>query len=133
MTKDEFYGKVKSGMNKKNIKNINILENIYIKKTIELLLLFVFCLFYRCPFRLIFHIDCPGCGMTRAMLSVLRMDFRAALRYHCLFPLVILGGIYYVFREPIRRRLPIGNREEQAAIAAAAVLFMIRWIAVTFI
>lgn len=40
-----------------------------------------------CPVRAITGIPCAGCGMTRAILSVLRLDFAVALRYH---PLVIL-------------------------------------------
>ena len=35
------------------------------------------CLFYR-----LFGIICPGCGMTRALFSCLRLDFAAAWRYH---------------------------------------------------
>ena len=35
-----------------------------------------------CPFYRIFGIPCPGCGMTRAFLACLRLDFAAAWRYH---------------------------------------------------
>lgn len=41
------------------------------------------CLFYH-----ITGIPCPGCGMTRAMLSALRGDLASAWRYHPLFWLV---------------------------------------------
>lgn len=46
-------------------------------------------------------IYCPGCGMTRAFLSLLKLDFYQALRYNAfsiivavLLALYILGGIY---------------------------------------
>jgi hypothetical protein len=47
-----------------------------------------------CPFRLITGVPCPGCGMTHAFLAAFRFDFAEALRWHPLFPLVmlIMGG-----------------------------------------
>ena len=41
--------------------------------------------FTDCPFRFFFGISCPGCGMTRALLAALRLDFAAAFSYHPLF------------------------------------------------
>ena len=38
--------------------------------------------FYRCPFYAITGIPCPGCGMTRALLSALRMESRPALPWN---------------------------------------------------
>lgn len=53
--------------------------------------------FTGCPFRFFFGISCPGCGMTRALLAALRLDFAAAFSYHpvvfpaAVFPLGILS------------------------------------------
>lgn len=38
-----------------------------------------------CVFRAITGVPCPGCGMTRAWLEALHLDFYAALAYHPLF------------------------------------------------
>ena len=38
-----------------------------------------------CPFDRFLHIPCLGCGMTRAWLSVLQLDFSAAFAYHGMF------------------------------------------------
>ena len=38
-----------------------------------------------CPTYAIFGICCPFCGMTRAHLAALRLDFAAALAYHPAF------------------------------------------------
>lgn len=35
-----------------------------------------------CPFQYLFGISCAGCGMTRALWSLIRLDFPAALAYH---------------------------------------------------
>ena len=38
-----------------------------------------------CPIRALLGIPCPGCGMTRALLCLLRLDFAAAFSYHKMF------------------------------------------------
>ena len=35
-----------------------------------------------CPIRKLTGVPCPTCGMTRAMLSLLRFDFRAYITYN---------------------------------------------------
>ncbi len=40
---------------------------------------------HACPTYLIFGICCPFCGMTRAHLSALQLDFASALAYHPVF------------------------------------------------
>lgn len=50
-------------------------------------------LLYKCPFKFILGISCPGCGMTRALLSCLKFEFVSAFNYHPLFGIVIIAGI----------------------------------------
>ena len=38
-----------------------------------------------CPIRFFTGIPCLGCGTTRAILAALRLDFKAAFRFHPLF------------------------------------------------
>jgi hypothetical protein len=35
-----------------------------------------------CPFKALTGIPCPGCGMTRALISMTKGDFHAAFRYN---------------------------------------------------
>ena len=35
-----------------------------------------------CPIKYLIGISCPGCGMTRALLAALRLDFSAAFGYN---------------------------------------------------
>lgn len=46
-----------------------------------------------CPIKAIFKFSCPFCGMTRAHLAALRLDFAAAFSHHPLFFL----GLPYLF------------------------------------
>ena len=42
----------------------------------------------RCPIYLTTHWLCPGCGSTRALHSLLHLDFHGALHYNALFTLL---------------------------------------------
>lgn len=51
-----------------------------------------------CVFKLVFGKECWNCGMTRAFLSILHMNFDKAMQYNhnsfIVFPLTILIYIY---------------------------------------
>lgn len=48
-----------------------------------------------CPFRMITHIPCPGCGMTRAMLCLGRLDFGKAIHLNAFsIPLFVVMLVY---------------------------------------
>lgn len=50
-----------------------------------------------CPLRFSLGITCPGCGMTRAVLSALRLQWKEAFYYHPLFWLTPLMVFLYLF------------------------------------
>lgn len=46
-----------------------------------------------CLFRVVFNLACPGCGMTRAYVSLLRFEIRQAFEYNAMFwsaPILLL-------------------------------------------
>ena len=47
---------------------------------------------YSCIFRILFHIKCPGCGLTRAFKSLLKGDIIKAMHYNysIIFWLILL-------------------------------------------
>ncbi len=50
-----------------------------------------------CPILEITGIPCLGCGMTRALLSALKFDFKAAFSYHLMFwsvPVIAFGFLF---------------------------------------
>ena len=36
-----------------------------------------------CPFKLIFHFDCPFCGLTRSFMSLFCFDVVSSIKYNC--------------------------------------------------
>lgn len=57
----------------------------------------VFVFDYHCPFRAIFSLPCPGCGMTRAFLDLLQGRFALSLQRHAmLIPSLICLGLSIV-------------------------------------
>ena len=50
-----------------------------------------------CLFKVVLGIECPGCGITRAYLSVLRLDFEAAFMYNKMFWAVPICFLFYLF------------------------------------
>lgn len=50
-----------------------------------------------CLFKTFFGIPCPGCGMTRAYLSLLHLDFAAAFSFHPMFWSVPILYLYILY------------------------------------
>lgn len=49
-----------------------------------------------CPSRLFFNVECPGCGMTRAMMHFIHLEFEEAVYFNMLSLVVmpLLGFIW---------------------------------------
>ncbi|MCI8611944.1 MAG: DUF2752 domain-containing protein [Clostridiales bacterium] len=54
-----------------------------------------------CPIYWVTGLQCPGCGISRMFLSMLRLDFSAAFHYNsavfCLLPVFLLVGARKVY------------------------------------
>lgn len=79
----------------------------------------LFALGFTCPIKAVTGISCPGCGMTRAYLSLLRLKPGLAFSYHPLFPLPAIFLLAYIFR----RRLP--ENFKKIGIILILVLFFL--------
>ena len=52
---------------------------------------------WNCPVKYLTGVPCPGCGLSRALAALLRLDFRAALRLHPMIfvlPPVVLYALF---------------------------------------
>ncbi len=54
-----------------------------------------------CLFHLITGLSCPGCGSTRAVLALLRLDIGEAFSYNLLFPVTFLYLIFVYIRSAL--------------------------------
>lgn len=75
----------------------------------------VFWLFPRlgitCVFQHLFHVPCPGCGMTRAAFALLRLDFAAAWGYNPLIfamPYLLVYLFFDLRPARLHRRILLG-------------------------
>ena len=66
-----------------------------------------------CLIKAVFGIPCPACGITRAWLSALHLQFAAAFRFHPMFWSVPILYLYClrqcrVFHNPVINKLVLG-------------------------
>jgi hypothetical protein len=67
---------------------------------------------WKCPCWVVFHIPCPGCGLTRAMQALVCGNPGLAWQFHPLAPVFLLTGVLLLAR---------------LAMPAAPAAMMIRW------
>jgi hypothetical protein len=90
-----------------------------------------------CPMAAITHHPCPGCGLTRATVALLRGHLGEAVRLHPLAPLVspLIGGFlaYAAARYVREGRWPATEGKAAGRMAAAGlllwVMLMVVWLA----
>lgn len=75
-----------------------------------------------CPIKYVTGISCAGCGMTRAYLSLLRLDLHAAFVYHPLFWLVPVVAL------AIWKKKKIKPEYYKAVLIVAIVLLLVVYI-----
>ena len=106
----------------------HILDKKILWKTVAVfMLLFVIFKFYKCPIKLLTGQDCLGCGMTRAIISFIKMDFKQAFKFHCLFPLGAFAGGYFVLNFLFPEKINIGKKAERGFLIVFFTLSIIVW------
>lgn len=71
---------LKKAFSKKNLKS-----KLIITVAITAYTVIAYLAKFPCIILKITGVHCPGCGMTRAILSALRFDFLSAFKYHAMF------------------------------------------------
>lgn len=75
-----------------------------------------------CPIKFLTGISCAGCGMTRALLHALQLDFKTAFYYHPLWPLTPVLILLILFNQKL------GKKICSAALVVIITFFMIIYI-----
>jgi len=57
-----------------------------------------------CIFKLLFHITCPGCGLTHAFIDLLQLDIVGAWNHNSLIFLVIPLGSFLILSHFLKFR-----------------------------
>lgn len=106
----------------KNIKNIK--TKLAVTLGYLLCVAFLYKLGASCVFETVLHIPCPGCGMTRAILSAIKFDFVSAFHYHKMFWSVPILYLYFLFDGKLFTNKLL-NRTVFILIAAGFIVFWI--------
>ncbi len=107
-------------------KRKNLRRNLVILVIYLGLLVFWVIMGWPCVIRWVTGVPCPGCGLSRACLAVLRLDFGAAFRYHPMFwsfPLLLL---YALFDGQLFRRKWLNIGLLSLILSGMAVCYVIR-------
>lgn len=88
------------------------LQKIFASLCFAAVVFIMYVLPIRCPFLSLLEFPCPGCGMTRAFVSLLRCDPAKAFSYNPRFIVVPILYAYFIFDGRI-----FGKRADTAVIA----------------
>ena len=106
-----------------NKRSAEILSKSAALSVFALFIIFV----YKCPIRMIFGIECPGCGLKRAFRAAVSLDFTSAFHYHPLFPLI--GGLcLYVVLTVFFPKLRVFKKAELVIGIVTLLLLAAVWI-----
>lgn len=87
----------------------------------------VLLLLYHCPFKRLFGVPCPGCGMTRALFAGVLSSLKLAFYYHPLVPFLLPISLYVGLR--LFGGMRVSPRNEAIYIVVLFLFFLITYIA----
>lgn len=118
------------------IKEYMIIFFKFIKKSYPVLLIFLAYIvityafhFQNCFIKLFIGYPCPGCGMTRAFFSLVKLDFVGAFQYNPLiFILPFIAWIIIFHERPFLSKLYKSNLFWIGLIAIVLIIYILRFI-----
>lgn len=107
------------------MKNIKKFKSKLIDCSVIALIVAIFYIFnVPCLFKLLFKIQCPGCGITRAYISLMHLDFAKAFELNPMFWSVPFLILYYFTDGKIFKQKWLNSLLFYLIIAG----FLINWI-----
>ncbi len=121
-----------TGPEKKRLKRLLIGAAIAAAAAVGVLLLYLAGIpVMRCPFNLLTHLSCPGCGNTRAAAALLRLRFKESLSYNYAYPLEF-AYLLWVLGNAAKRYLREGKfsyyPKHPAADYVLLALLLVWWV-----
>ena len=90
---------------------------------------------WTCPFRELFGLPCPGCGLSRAISALLHGDWQTSFTYHLFAPFFLLALIsmaLVIFLPGAQRQWLISHLEviehRSGIVAIALISLMVYWL-----
>jgi len=78
-----------------------------------------------CVFLKIFGVPCPGCGMTRAFLSLLKLDLYSAVKYNAVILFMPYVFMYLLF--------DFKHKMHNVLLSIIAIVAIINWVVKIFL
>jgi len=64
-----------------------------------------------CLWKTFFHVECPGCGLTRSFTQLLYLDFVGAFKTNPLIFVVMPAGIFYISKDILKFKRKLENKD----------------------
>ena len=84
-----------------------------------------FHIYLDCPIKKITGLYCPGCGITRMLLSILQFDFYQAFRYNPLLFICLPFFIFFVIESILTKKEPVYNKIPTKVWVIIIIIFII--------
>ena len=81
-------------------------------------------LYIDCPIKKITGLYCPGCGITRMFLSLLKLDFYQAFRYNPLLFITLPVFLFFIGNAILTKKTPLYNKVPDKIWIVVIVLFI---------
>ena len=82
-----------------------------------------------CPIKWLTGISCPGCGITRSCISLLKFDFKQAFEYHALTLVLVPSIIYILFgKQPL-----FGTKKRQRSFLTIIIVVVLLYYTIRLI
>lgn len=78
-----------------------------------------------CPIKQLTHMPCPTCGMTRALMALISLDFVGYVRYNAMSVFIIIAVWLLVHRDFFEKKLWI-DRFSIFVIVVNTTIYFIR-------
>lgn len=72
---------------------------LYMVISIFMKIVFAIHILIPCIWKTIFDIECPGCGLTTALINVITLHFNEAYQANPFIFVVIPAGVFYLYKD----------------------------------